>query len=103
MTPSSTQHCSSITHPVGVLPAGLDGCPVPALVLLLVTMATILLDGDVRHVLLPQHHQLDLVASLLDDPHGVVHVAGRLGVDRQDLVVLADAVTRGLAWKKTIS
>ena len=55
---------------------------------------------DVGHVLLPQHDQLDLVARLLDDTHGVVHVARRLGVDRQDLVVLADAVAGGLACGK---
>ena len=52
------------------------------------------------NILLPQHYQLDLVPSLLDDPNGIIDIAGRLGIDGHDLVILADTVAGGLACGK---
>ena len=49
------------------------------------------------HFLLSDQHEPDGLARLLDDVHGVVHVAGALVVDRDDLVVLLDPEPSGLA------
>lgn len=48
-------------------------------------------------ILLTQDDQLDLIACLLDDSNGVIHVPWRLTVDGQDLVIFSHPVSGSLA------
>jgi hypothetical protein len=81
---------SNETYPVWIVLMRFHGRPLCRLV-------PSSLQVHVGHILLPEHDNLDLVAGLFDHAHRVVHVARRLAVDGDDLVIFADAAPRCLA------